>query len=294
MKNKLINQDPSLPSAPNFKGIQATKNQTFRRILNNVIEKEASPVNQQRMKEKTLKGTSHWMNALPMKVMGQYLNKSEYQDAMRMRFGIKPENIPDFCACRKPFTVTHSQVCPKGGYIIMRHDKIKNYLFKKVSQIYKDTQIEPKLHPVGEENLAVGTDLTEGARSDIRIRGMHREFQNTFIDVKVTNVCADTYAHQSPNETLKKSEETKERKYKDRIQKVENGIFIPAIFSCNGARAPQTKILLAKIITKISLKKKEPRYIIANRMATQLSFMFVKQSLICLRGNRNPLNAELL
>ena len=176
----------------------------------------------------------------------------------------------------------------------MWHDKIKNYLFRKVSQIYKDTQLEPKLQSVGKENLPAGTNLADDARSDIRIRGLHCEYQNTFIDVKVTNVCADTYAQQSPNETLKKSEETKENKYKDRIQKVENGSFIPAIFSCNGARATQTKIFGAKLITKIALKKKEPRYIIANRVATQLSFIFLKQSLVCLRGNRKPLNTELL
>ena len=124
----------------------------------------------------------------------------------------------------------------------MRHDRIKNYNFKNVSQIYKDTQLEPKLQSVGEENLSVGTDLTDGARSDIRIRGLHREYQNTFIDVKVTNVCANIYAQQSPNDTLKKAEETKEKKYKDRIQKVENGNFISAIFSCKGATAHQTKL----------------------------------------------------
>ena len=164
--------------------------------------------------------------------------------------------------------------------------------FDKKSIFEVVTQIELKLQPVGEINLAPGTNNADEERADIRVKGLHRELQNTFIDVRITNISAKSYLHILPKEALKKAEDEKERQYKDRIQKVENANFALMIFSSNGARAPQTKNLLAKLITKLALKKKEPRSIIANRITTQLSFIFLKQSLVCLRGNRTPTITE--
>ena len=36
--------------------------------------------------------------------------------------------------------------------------------------VYGDTETEPKLQPVGEEDLPRGANFQEGARADIRIR----------------------------------------------------------------------------------------------------------------------------
>ena len=72
----------------------------------------------------------------------------------------------------------------------MRHDKVRDFLAKKAQMVHNDTETEPRLKPVNGELLSTGTNLTNGARSDIRIRGLMRQYQNSFVDVKVTNVMA--------------------------------------------------------------------------------------------------------
>ena len=101
------------------------------------------------------------------------------------------------------------------------------------------------------------------------------------------NLRADSHSKQSPREAFKQAEEEKERKYKDRIHKIENGSFTPMIFSSNGARAIQTREFIARLVTRIALKRKEQRMDVAARMSIQLSFIFIKHSLICLRGHRD-------
>ena len=74
---------------------------------------------------------------------------------------------------------------------------------------------------------------------------------------------------------MKKAEEGKERSYKERLQKVENASFIPIIFTSKGARSRKTAKALTKIANQIALKRKEDKQVVASRMATELSFLFL-------------------
>ena len=56
---------------------------------------------------------------------------------------------------------------------------------------------------------------------------------------------------------MKKSEERKEQMYKDRIENVDGGTFIPLIFTTKGARSYKTSKTITKLGSMIAIKKKE-------------------------------------
>ena len=164
----------------------------------------------------------------------------------------------------------------------MRHDSVRNYLHDKAALVYHDVEKEAKLKPVEEQSLNPGAILTEGARSDVRIMSFSRDFQDTHLDIKVINAQAETHLANNPKEAMCKAEEGKERAYKERIERVENGEFIPILFTSRGARSRKT----SRAITKIAAKRGQEKGMVANGITTELSFLFLKMELACIRGNR--------
>ena len=141
----------------------------------------------------------------------------------------------------------------------MRHNKIRDFMLTQAKRIYSDIEKEPVLQPVDGTELAIGSKLDEDARSDIRIRGYHREFHNTFLDVQVTNLKTETNAKRKIRQVFNTREMEKNRHYKDRIAKIENGSFIPLVFSSQGALGPEAHTFVASIIAKLAEKLKEPK-----------------------------------
>ena len=72
------------------------------------------------------RGTSSWLNALPNKKHGLWLTKSEFRDALCIRYGWASKNVPSTCASGSPFVLFHTLHCPKGGYPIIRHNEIRD------------------------------------------------------------------------------------------------------------------------------------------------------------------------
>ena len=128
--------------------------------------------------------------------------------------------------------------------------------------------------------------MADAARSDIRIMSFDRNFQNAHFDIKVINVQADSHKHHSPKEAIQRAEESKNRSYKQRVEKVENASFIPIIFTSRGAKSKNTMRTISKIATKIATKRNEERGIVAKRLATDLSFIFLRMELACIKGHR--------
>ena len=105
--------------------------------------------------------------------------------------------------------------------------------------------------------------------------------------IKVINVQAETHKSHSPKEAILKAEDGKDRAYKERVEKVENASFIPIIFTSKGAKSKKTARAISKIATKISTtRKEEDKGDIVNRISTDLSFLFLKMELACIRGHR--------
>ena len=72
------------------------------------------------------RGASCWLNTLPIAEHGFDLSKGEFCDALCLRFGWQPVNLPQMCVCGKSFSVEHAFTCPYGGFPSIRHNEIRD------------------------------------------------------------------------------------------------------------------------------------------------------------------------
>ena len=62
------------------------------------------------------KGASIWLSSLPVQEHGFFLHKVGFHDALSLRYGWKPTNMPSECICGNSFTVHHAFSCVRVGF----------------------------------------------------------------------------------------------------------------------------------------------------------------------------------
>ena len=78
------------------------------------------------------KGASAWLATLPIEEHGFAIHKSDFCDALAWRYGWRPKAMPITCViCGKPKYVDHALSCPRGGYVIMRHNEVRDIPYLK-------------------------------------------------------------------------------------------------------------------------------------------------------------------
>ena len=110
------------------------------------------------------KGSSVWLTVIPLQELGFNLNKREFCDAIKLRYDWPIEDIPTPCVCGDIFSVDHSMVCKKGGFIIQRHNELSDLKADLLSMVCNDVEIEPQLQDVTGEQLSSGSNLAKEAR----------------------------------------------------------------------------------------------------------------------------------
>ena len=99
------------------------------------------------------KGSGSWLTALPIQTLGYVLNKEEFQDSLCLRYGWRIPKTPMYCSCGKKNDVNHAMICTVGGYVIMRHDRIRDMEANILKDVCKDVKIEPELLPMHRKQL---------------------------------------------------------------------------------------------------------------------------------------------
>ena len=93
-------------------------------------------------------GASSWLGAMPSREHGFCLTKSEFQDALCLRYKKPIKNLSSKCPCGAPFDVTHAMNCMRGGFAVARHNNIRDSECKMLKIIAQDVECEPGLQPV--------------------------------------------------------------------------------------------------------------------------------------------------
>ena len=174
------------------------------------------------LRSATEKGASSWLAVLPLRNLGYSLNKREFQDAIRLRYGWNIPDMPKHCGCGKRNSVDHSLNCHLGGYVQLRHNKIRDTEAKIMKEVAFDVKVEPGLAKVSKNvMLAPGTNTDDNARADVSVRGIFSGHEITYFDVRISNPNAPSYKALNLTEVYKKNEKEKMRAYSDRILPVE-------------------------------------------------------------------------
>ena len=91
----------------------------------------------------TEKGASNWLSVLPVAEHGFYLPKTGFRDAVCLRFGWRLDQLPEKCVCGSSITVEHTLTCNRGGFSCLRHDEIKDFSTKMLTEVCSNVGIEP-------------------------------------------------------------------------------------------------------------------------------------------------------
>ena len=70
------------------------------------------------------KRSSAWLMVFPIQDMGFNLNKRG-SNKVQLRYEWSVANIPSKCACGDVFTVDHAMICKQGGFVIQRHNELR-------------------------------------------------------------------------------------------------------------------------------------------------------------------------
>ena len=224
---------------------------------------------------------------------GFNLNGGEFRDALFLRYGWNPQGLPSECACGSKFNVEHSQQCPRGGFIIQRHDEVRDVLRDclnetKCSDIWGETPLM-SLSEHQRQFLSgryATSNVEEGARLDLSARGFWGRRQRAFFDVRVYNPNAPSYSNQSPKDLYRRFEQEKKRKYNGRVLEVEQGSFTPLVFSNSGGSGPECTKFLRRLSEMMADRRRERQSTVMGWLRTRLSFSLLRSSIICLRGCR--------
>ena len=124
------------------------------------------------VKISTEKGVSIWLTMLPITEHGLELSNQTFWDSVSLRYGWKITILPTFFPYRSKFDIQSSMSSNKGSFVSIRHNNLRDLIARIVSEVCKDTEIEPKLLPLsGEEFHRRTTNRSNEARLDIRARG---------------------------------------------------------------------------------------------------------------------------
>ena len=253
------------------------------------LEEKLPTSTKQFMKQAQDKGASSWLTALPLEEMGFTLNKEEFRDALRLRYNLKLEDLPTWCACGQRFDVVHALSCKKGGFVAERHDNVKNILTKLLTKVCRDVKSEPRLIPINGESFDLrSANTTNEARLDIKAKGFWQRGQTAFFDVRITHINAGNQVGQSTKKIFRSHEMAKKREYLQRVLDVENGVFTPLVFGTNGGLGEECARFLSSLSAKISLKDDETYAHTITWIRTKLSFEILRSAIACVRWARIP------
>jgi hypothetical protein len=235
------------------------------------------------------KGGSCLITTLPLdKYDLAFKSKRDFRDLLRMRYRKEIPKLPGTCVCGKPYSLDHSQICKRGGFIHMRHDKEKLLFAENCKKVYKDVEIEPQLDAIDGEVLDLKTaNRSDEARSDVRVRGFWGNKQNTFFECRVFYPFAKSHLSDSISTNYKTIAKKRRNEYEQRITTIDNASFTPLIMSSSGTMGPEMTIAVKYLAGRIAAKTHEPYQKVVSVLRCQFAFAAMRSALVCLRGSRD-------
>ena len=179
------------------------------------------------------KGSGAWLTALPIQSLGYTLNKAEFRDSVCLRYGWDIPNTPSYCLCKKENDMDHALNCKWGGYVNMRHDRIRDLEAEFMKEGgCRNVQIEPPLLPIEQDGHQGNT--AEKARLDVVGVGVWGTYEKTFLDVRIIHPNSKSYLKKPIENLYAEKEQEKKRAYNERVLQVEKGSFTPVVGSTFG------------------------------------------------------------
>ena len=94
--------------------------------------------------------------------------------------------------------------CKRAGFVVMRHNNVRDFSANLLKATQNDAEIEPALQKIDNEKI----DSVQGMKQG-QIYEVWQQGQNAFFDIGLTNVNANSQKNQSVETILRKHEKEK-------------------------------------------------------------------------------------
>ena len=164
--------------------------------------------------------SSSWLSVLPLDDHGFALHKSDFRDALCLRYGWSLLHTPAKCNCGSSFSVDHAMVCPMGSFPIIRHNELRDFTASPPTEVCHNVATEPHLQPLKNgESMYLRSAITTGnAHVDICANGFWTGAQDAYFDVRVQHTKQRWFT------LFKKHEDVA---YGQHIRQIEHSVFTP-------------------------------------------------------------------
>ena len=71
-------------------------------------------------------GSSNWLSMIPMHEFNYVLNKQQFWDSVRLRYGWPFPGLQASCWCGEGFNVQHTMSCKKGRFVTFQHNEMRD------------------------------------------------------------------------------------------------------------------------------------------------------------------------
>jgi len=100
--------------------------------------------------------------------------------------------MPSVCVCGDHFNVDHTMICKRGGFVIQRHNELRDLQGEILSMVCNGVETEPVLQDITGEKLNRGANTAPDAQLDIVARGFWERQRSDFFDVRICHPNADS------------------------------------------------------------------------------------------------------
>jgi len=291
LKQAIVNQDRTYTASITLTNtrkelIKKKKNSIQQANYEDIVDR-CSTSSKRAMAAAREKGASSWLSALPLQKFGYVLNKEEFRDSVCLRYSWWIPNTPIICGCGKDSDLDHLLSCKLGGYVIMRHNHIRDTEAKFLKEVCFDVKIEPTLQKVNDGDcLNPKTITSDQARLDVSARGLWTPLDKTFLDIRVSHPNCLSNRTKTLEEIHEDNEEEKKDHYNERVLNVEKATLTVAGFLTTGGMSKECLRLNNKIAELIARKRGEKYCDVVRHVRTRLRFAMLRTTLIALRGYR--------
>ena len=119
------------------------------------IEENLNPATKRAVCQAKQKGASSWLTVLPIEEHGFKLTKNEFRDSILIRYNKELKGMPSKCPCGQKYDVRHAMNCKKGGFVIMRHNNVRDFEANLLRTIVNDVETEPSLQKIENEEVRI-------------------------------------------------------------------------------------------------------------------------------------------
>ena len=99
------------------------------------------------------KGAWNWLTVIPNEDTDNDLNKREFKDAIHLRYDWEITGKPTVFVCGARLRGDYAMICKRGGFIIQRHNELRELEADLLYLVCNDVETEPALQEITGETL---------------------------------------------------------------------------------------------------------------------------------------------